>query len=969
MKNLLFRSFFLVAMFLYQQGFSQDDNYVSWKNYKGETVINFFKTVPNLVDSDHIVPVPTALIGELPNKFKYYIVKNNSSPGKIYIKLLLKVGLGNQEPGQVQVAHLLEHAVFRGTTSFPGDSLHKYLRTKGIELGGDFGASTGYNNTQYDLNIPTGDTGLLKNSLLVMRERLNGGLLLTDEGIETEKRIVQEEIMLRSSPEFDISNKIVFGLYASSCVCDRGFCINTKDQIDGVGKVASEEVRKFYKDWYRPDLAGIIVMGDIDANVMEKRIHDFFADIEMPTTIKYNEPCKLAHDRENRYVVQSSSFNKPLELTIYFKQAGKPKRTYKDFKTAIIGQLYDQITESRKANRSGEIKDDNFSCNSRYYEQVLPFGASDISGVKFRGNGVTLANVTDFEIGLKRGLRAMEQVRRYGFKQAELELAKEQILKKWNKVEFYSNSNYQLRAFCNHFIYDEAVPAPDYHYELVARIVKELSLAEVNEAVKGWLNSPYIDITILYPEKFANYIPTEQTFRGWMKKVKDEPLKDFVPAPKKVINFNATNKIPPAKAYQKKQIVGVDVTELKLSNGATVLLKAGPSDGILFQAISKGGAVVYNRERFYNALLAGEIVNNTGIGELNPTELRNYFEDNVGMGIRAIVKEREEGIEGGTSEAKLEEFLQVVYLYFTKPNQNEKLAKQFIDRIKKSAGNERINMSDRLSQLRNFGTTPWYLPSNEAWDQIKPKDSYQIYKERFANAGDFTFVISGIKDVDAAIPLLVKYVGALPDFGKREKVIPWSVPEFKGGTVETTSSNGLVAGNDIVYVYYAGAYKYDEKSTFVFDVLSKVLGEILSQRVRVKEGGTYSVFSENTTAKTSTGIFHQVINFQCSSDRRDSLLKALFEEIELLKMKGPTEKVFEHAVTQVLNANDISGMDAFQWRDYLVDQFRNDLPLTAILERSNIIKSITVKDIQNAAEKYLSEKYLYVNIVKPVEGK
>jgi zinc protease len=963
MKNLLIKAVLMIALFVSKQCISQD-KHVLRTNFKGDIVLNFFKGVASLVDSDYVVPVPTAVIGELPNKFKYYIVKNNSSPGKVYIKLLLKVGAGDQQPGQLQVAHLLEHVVFRGTKSFPGDSLAQYLRTKGVERGMDFGASAGYNNTEYDLNIPTGDSGLLKNCFLVMRERLNGGLLLTNEGIDAEKRIVQEEALSRMSPERDTQNKLDYGLYASTCYT-KVYGYSTQESYDGIAKVTYEEVRQFYKNWYRPDLAGIIVMGDIDANEIEKRIHDFFADIKMPASVKEKEICRIAYNRENRYLLQGHSFEKPLELVVYFKQAGQAKRTYKDFKLAIIGQLYNEMTNSRYGNSSSQTANKGFVGSSSYYEHLFPFGLREISGVKFMSSAATIDNAAAFEHGVKTGLRKMEIVRRYGFKQAELEEAKAQMLRKWNQPELYSRSSYQLRAFRDHFLFDDAVPAPDYHHELIERIVKELTLTEVNESVKGWLNSSYIDVAILYHEKFTGYIPTEQRFRSWMIKVKEEPLKDYVPKPKKVINFNATYKLPAAKPYQKKHIEELGITELKLSNGATVLLKSDLSDRIHFQAISNGGAAVYSKDRYYSALLAGEIVNSAGIGELNATELRSYLEENGYMTINPYVNERDEGLSGSTKEASFEIFLQLVYRFFTRPNRNEQKAKQFIDEKGRSAANARTNMSERLEKLKYFGMTAWWLLADDAWNQIKPKDSYQIYKERFANAGDFTLVVTGVKDVEAAITLLVKYIGALPDFGKREKAIPWTLPEFKGGTKETTYSKGLVAGNDIVNVFYSGKYDYTEKSTMVFHVLSKVLDEVLNQRIREKEGGTYGLNGFNRTVKSSTGIFSELISFQCSNSRREELINALFEEIELLKRNGPSDKVFERAVTGVFNANNISAMGAALWRMYLIDQFKNNLPLTSVLERSSIIKSITAKDIQEAAEKYLSEKFMYLNIEEP----
>lgn len=962
MKHTILTVLIFVGILFSEKTFSQDQSTLR-TNYKGETIINFYKSVKSLVDTDKITLDPNAVIGVLPNGFKYYTAKSSTVTNKIYIKLIIKAGYAVQDANQVHVAHLLEHAVFRGTKSFPGDSLLRYLKSKGIEKGIDNGASTGFTFVDYDLNIPSGDIELLENCLKTMRERAQGGLILDDEAINAERNIVKEEILVRSDPTQEIRNSLSTELIKGSCYWET-MHLNAQEQVNGLLRTSNATVRQFYKDWYRPDLQGIVIVGNIDENAIEKRITELFSDMVKPENPRVKQECRMELGNKNRLVVKTQEPNEPIEFNIYFKNTGTGKRSYGDFKLAFIGHIYNEITKQRSEETDSPRTMQNFRFHHSYTDRLIPFLWEDIVGVNLSLQVPFDASSNSIEQYFNLAMTDLEQVRRYGFKQDEIDIAKQKLLKLYTS-NFFNNTVSQVQGFRDHFVYGKAAPGYKYSAEMYQRILKELTVDEINEVVKQWLSGAHVDATILSPLSKKQNLPNENTLWTWISKIKNDRIQDYAYKPRKIVEFDSLYKLPKSTPFTKHYNKELDVTTLMLANGAKVIIKpTATEDRVYIQARSDGGASLYKDKAYFSALVSANLIENNGFGEFNGREFNRYLISNK-INVYPSVSNREEGISASSDNSNFEMLLQVIYRCFTYPNHNTSLSTEWINKQRKTAAIERIVASDTILRIKNFGAPEWWLSKDEDWTVIDPLTSYRIYKEQFSNAGDFVFIVSGLTNLDIAIPLLVKYIGALPDHGKRDKLQMMEFPMPKGIYSEMTKSQKLAAYNDQINLYYFGTHPYSEKTSLTFQILSVLLNEVLNNRVREKEGGTYSLLTYyvNEKQSQSMSIFRQSILFNCSNNNRERLLAAISDEINKFKRDGVSKENFENAVAQVKAANDPAKMGAQSWRIYLNKQYQDKVDINEILHRQTTLQTIKQEDILDLAKKYLKDDYLYKQIV------
>ncbi|MBC7745567.1 MAG: insulinase family protein, partial [Flavobacterium sp.] len=589
-------------------------------------------------------------IGKLANGFTYYIRKNLEPKDRAQLYLANKIGSIVENDDQQGLAHFVEHMSFNGTKNFPKNELVSYLQKAGVRFGADLNAYTSFDETVYQLPIPTDDPELFKNGLQIMRDWAQDATLDLTE-INKERGVVLEEKRLGKGAQQRMQDKYLPMLFNNSRYSNR-LPIGTEEVLKNF---KPETIRQFYTDWYRPDLQALIVVGDIDVNQVEQMIKTQFSTLKLPAKprprIQYNIPLL----NKNQFsVVYDKEF--PVTVAqILIKHPEVVVKNTSDLRNNMIRSLYNQMTSAR------------FSELTKQADPPFLQGGASIGGFLAGLDAATtfvVAKPGELEKGFKTVLTETERIKRFGFAQTELDRAKtafmtsqESAFKEMDKTTSESFVNEYLQ----HFLTGEASPGIQYEYEFYKNNITGVSLAEINDIAKKYLTDVNRDVIIMGPEKDKDALPNETTVNNWIKsvtadditayndQVSDKPLLAIKPAAGKVIS--------------EKKISELNITELTFNNGVKVMLKPTDfkNDEISFSGVSPGGTSLYSDAGYQAAANASSIIKRSGVGGINSIQLSKLLTGKKVI-VQPGISERSESIIGFTNPQDLETALQMVYL-------------------------------------------------------------------------------------------------------------------------------------------------------------------------------------------------------------------------------------------------------------------------------------------------------------------
>jgi Predicted Zn-dependent peptidases len=897
------------------------------------------------------VPLDAAVkVGKLPNGFTYYIRKNSVPEKRAVMYLVNKVGSVLETDAQQGLAHFLEHMAFNGTTHFPKNELVDYLQKAGVRFGADLNASTSFDETIYQLPVGTEDKTLFRNALQILRDWAQG-ITLEGEEIDKERGVILEEKRQRLGSSQRIQNKVFPVLMNGSRYAFR-MPIGTEEVLKNF---KHEEIRKFYEDWYRPDLQALIVVGDINVSATEKAIISLFSNLKNPAQLKKREEFTIPLNGKNQFLTVTDPEVSAARMEITIKHPAMEMKTVADFRESTKRMLFGMMM----ANRLSEIAQ----------QQDAPFLSASCSIGEMIANLHAFTGKVILKPGLMgKGIKAyrteLERLKQHGFTAAELKRAGINFMSSmehtYKEREKIPSENF-VREYTQHFLHQVGAPGIVYEYELYKKFISELGTTEMNQLAQKYITDTNRDIVIIADEKHP--LPTEVTVMQWLqptgtvaayedKKATRTSLLDQAPQPGTTASENIRKE--------------AGLTELVLSNGVKVILKPTEfkKDEIVFNAFSPGGLSLVSDADFYSARMASSLVTASGVSDMTLQELRNLL-TGKSISVSPFIDENMEGISGAASREDLETALQLVYLYFTKPRKDPVAFNNLVEQVRVSYSNADQSpgtaFRDTLSAvLGDYHFRKMKMPP-EKLDALDADKAIQIYKERFADAGDFTFTFVGSFDVAVIKPLLEKYLGALPSthLQERAKDLHLNYPQGR-------ISRKVVKGKEpqsVVMLAFGGAFEYDKATADQMKALASVLTIRLIERLREQEGGVYNVRASVNVRKMPAGEYTFLVNFICDPRNVEPLILSVNSEIMKLKMEGADEE----DITKY-KAGEKSGLDrvlkenAF-WLNYLSSKAMNgeepEMP-----EIKNRMKLITPQSLQQTAVKFFNNaNYIRVILV------
>lgn len=902
---------------------------------------------------------PAVRTGKLANGLTYFIRHNEEPKNRVSIYLVNNVGSVLEDDDQQGLAHFMEHMNFNGTAHFPKNDLIDYLQKNGVRFGADINAHTSFDETVFELPIPSDRPDVLRNGLQIVHDWAQSATLDPVE-IDKERGVVLEEKRLGLGAAERMRR-----VYWPVLLENSRYAVRIPIGLDTVlNHFTPATIRRFHHDWYRPDLQAVIVVGDVDAAAMEKTIRAQFADLKNPVPERPRPSYAVALEGANRFVSVTDREMPGTEAEVMIKLPGSVVRTAADYRSAIIRELFNQMLESRL----GELA-----------RQADPPFIRAKAGIGGFINGLDLFDASvqarpgELDRGLKAVWREVMRVKRFGFTPTELERAKNDYLSEiqlaWKERNKTASVTY-VREYQDLFLKGDAAPGIDAEYQLVKQDLPGITLAEVNTLSQQAIVPHDRTILIEAPDKDKASLPDSATVTGWLAATEAEHLtayRDEVTTAPLLIREPVAGKIVSEKKDDR-----LGVTTWVLSNGATVLLKPTDfrNDEIYFGAYGPGGTSLSPDRDYPSAANAAVLMEAGGAGNYDVTALQKYLAGKQ-LGVRFQLGEREQGFSGGATPVDLRSALELVYAKWTEPRKDNAAVQGVLERSRAALANRAADPNnvflDTVSAVLGNYNLRRTGPSIEKLDQIDPDKSLSIFKERFSDASGFTFTFVGALNLDSLRPLVEKYIASLPatHAGARARDLGIRIPAgvsrhtvFKGSAPKAT-----------VFLVFSGSFDYSMANVIRLDALRECLEIRLIQRLREDESGVYNPMVRVNTSKLPASSYSVVVNFGCAPGNVDKLVASTLDEIAKLRDSGPLKENRDKWRSEDRAARETQLKTNKFWVNYLLGQVGNKEPLDAIEGYDKAADAVTVEALKRAAGKWLSGKNFIRIELLPEAGK
>jgi zinc protease len=895
------------------------------------------------------------ITGKLKNGFTYFIRKNSEPKGRVTMYLGMKAGSILENEKQLGLAHFLEHMNFNGLKHFPKNELVNYLQKAGVRFGSDLNAYTSFDQTVYQLPIPSDDPELLKNGLQVMRDWAQDALLDGEE-IDKERGVILEEKRGGRGVQQRLQDQY-FPMLLNGSLYSKRLPIGTEQVLK---TFPYTEIRKFHQDWYRPDLQALIIVGDIDPKEMEEKVKVLFSDMTMPKKPLDRKKYRVDLLNKNQFLAISDPELPYTVMQVLIKSEKEKVVTVGNYRNELLENVFNQMIAGRFSELMQQPNPPFMQAGGSISDFVANLNTFSLLVVPKPG---------ELESGFKALLTEFERIQKYGFTQTELDRAIADM-KKGNEMSYIERdkkkSDNYVNRYLNYFIDDEPALSNEDAYRLTKKLLPTLRLSELNGLVKKYYTDLNRDVLVMGPEKEKANLPTEATVLGWIKAVEESPVSAYED---KVSNLPLLSKEPIKGAVlSSKDIGAVQAKELTLSNGIKVILKPTDfkNDEIQIMAYSPGGTSLYSDADYFSASNASSLIDASGVGQMSNVELTKYLAGKD-VSISPYISERYEGISGSTDKEGLKNAFELIYGYFTEPRLDQDIFQSTMTRAKGSLENRLSNpsnvFSDKVKEVLYGNNVRRQNPTVETISKIDRERALAIYKERFADASDFVFTIVGSFDENQIKPFIETYLASLPVLKRGENYKDLNILEpSKGERVVVHKGKEEKANTQLAYY---GDYNYSETDNVNMEALESVLTIKLLERLREKEGGVYGVGARASFSKLPKARYAFSIGFGSAVDKADALIASALDEVKKIQLQVPEKGDIEKFLAEQQRQNELNLRENGYWLNYISSSYQNDLDMARYMRRIDNLKKVTSKSVQDVAEKYLKKDRLFEFILMP----
>jgi zinc protease len=889
------------------------------------------------------VPVDSRItLGQLPNGLRYYIRTNGRPAERAELRLVINVGSVVEDEDQRGLAHFIEHMAFNGSRHFEKQDLISFMESIGMRLGPGVNANTGLDETVYMLHVPTNNREAMRKAFLFLSD-VASALTFDPTAIDKERGVITEEWRQGLGADARMRDQQMPVLLRGSRYGER-LPIGTKENLQNF---RPEALKRFYTDWYRPDLMAVIAAGDFDKAAVERLIREQFTSLPVPPKPRPRPAFPVPDHPDTLFAIATDREATATTVTVYNMLPLRDQTTVGAYRQMQVERLYTRMLNDRLAELT--LKADP------------PFvQAATDRGIFVRTKEAAMLAALVREDGIERGLDALvtESARaaRFGFSAAELERTKRDTLRLYENAfaERDKEESADLAAeYIRSFTQQEPIPGITYEYGLVRRFVPEITVAEVNKVAREWAGGSRV-VLVNAPQKAGLVVPDSAKLAAVIKSASARELKapvDVTP------DRPLLERLPEPGSIAKTRNRGlIGVTEWELSNGVRVVLKPTEfrQDEVMFRATSPGGTSLASDRDYVAAMTASQVVAAGGVGGFDAIQLRNAMAGKA-TSVSAFIDETDEGLAGGASPRDLETMFQLIYLEFTAPRADATAFKAITAQMKAMLANQQASPEWAFRQALRAALAQNHFRARpmtpELVDEMNLEKSFAFYKDRFADASDFTFVFTGNFDLAAIRPLVERYLGSLPALRRNETWKDVGIAPPKG-VVERTVRQGIEPKSQAATVF-TGPFAFDAPHRVALDALAVVLETRLRGTLREALSGTYSVDVQADASKIPVPRYSVTIEFGCDPARTEELVKALVRQIETLKASGPSEREVSDAREALLRQHETTLARNDRLVTELAAMYEDSEDVNEFFALPALYGALTPEMVQDAARRYL----------------
>ena len=884
-------------------------------------------------------------VGHLDNGLTYYIRHNEEPKNQAFFYIAQKVGSIQEEESQRGLAHFLEHMCFNGTKHFPDSTLIEYLESIGVKFGAQLNAYTSVEETVYNIdNVPARE-GAIDSCLLILHD-WSHDLALEGKEIDKERGVIHQEWRMRNTGFTRILVKQLEELMSDSRY-GRRFPIGLMEVVD---EFPHDTLRAYYKKWYRPDLQGIIVVGDIDVDQVEGKIKNLFGPITVQQPVAKREFYSVPDNTEAVVVSDSDPEVTSQVVMISMKHPAIPdsqRNTLPIYMaeniistaTGVMNQRLNEL--SLKADcpfQGASVDDGSFLLSSKVT------GALNIEIVPKEGR---------VEEAIKAVMEEVYRVDQFGFTKGEIDRA---VLNRLSGMEQLFNNREKQRSisyareYYRSFLDNEPIPGIEYEYNIMKQILPQIPTEAFSQTIQQYISRSDSNLVVLSlnPEKDGLVIPTKEQLlnpihaaqqsqlTAWVDNVKTGPLIENLPKVKKEAAGPCDSKV------------------LTLSNGVKVIMKQTDfkDDEIRMLAWSDGGMGRYPDSERINLEAFDGVAGHSKIGGFTSTELSKALAGK-NVSSSANVSMREESFSGFSSKKDIQTLFELVYMTFQPREKDEEAVASYLASLRENLRNKALDPMSSLQdsiQATLYGHNPRITPMTEAEvDQVNYDRILEMWADRFADASDFTFLFLGNIDEAQIRELSAQYLATLPKVKRKDKPVDPGLNLVKGD-ITNRYQKKMETPQSIIVSVWTGETEMTVRNTALMSILGNCISEIYLKKIREELGAAYSTSAQGNITRGSDDRPRYVLQvaFPLKPEMTDTCLQIVQDVFEDVCENGVSQESITKAKEYMLKTFTQNQRENGFWVNRIASIARRNYDPAANYEQ--IIQGISSADIRQMAK-------------------
>jgi len=900
---------------------------------------------------------PKVKIGKLSNGMTYYIRQNLKPDNRAELRLAVSAGSMEEDDDQLGLAHLIEHMAFNGSTNFTKNELVDYLEKVGARFGPDLNAYTNFDETVYMIQVRTDEKDQFDKGLLILKDWATG-ITFDSTEVEKERGVVVSEWRSGLSPDQRMQDKYFPFLYYNSRYAKR----LTIGKPEIINTAPRSVITRFYKDWYRPELMSLFVVGTIDPAAVEKQLQSMFSDVKSTSMARKKAPHTVPDHTQTFVQVVTDPEATNASVDIIYKHRGNKVKTLLDYRARLAQTLYNRML-GRRLNDMTKTANPPFVFAGTGYNQDV--------GDLAQYSSYATADAKDIKRAFQTLLDENQRVLQHGFTLSELDREKANMMRQAEQSmaeEDKQESNRVVGRLVGNYLDANPIPNAAQVMEMYKSMLPTITVDEVSQFAKTWITKQSRVIIVTAPEKDKAILPDSVELIALLNASSEKSMSPYTD-----IDLSApllTGKFQPQPIVNPVYDKTLDVYHWEFANGVTVTAKPTEfkNDEILMTGYSPGGSSLYSDQLFPSARSASNVIGTSGVGTYNAASLEKKL-----TGIRAsaspFIFERYEGINGSSAVKDKETMMQLIYSYLVKYREDTVALSSFMKREKSTLANLLSNPQVWFSNKVNLVTSSYNsrrgIPTLESYDRIHMADIMKIYRDRFGDVSDMDFFFVGNFNPDTLKLLTSRYLGALPGGGRKET---WKDigDRYPAGHIDSTYYRGEAPKSLVQYIFH-GTDLYNPDTAYLLQSLIDIARIELREELREEEGGVYGVAIGGGQTKYPIEQYSIRINYNVDPPRTQELDDACLAVVRKLKTEIDPADILK--ITEAQRQGRIKDLQQNQfWMNSFVNSWINGTDLAQATQMDVLEKRIATLSpevLMKAARKYFDEKNLISLVMYP----